>query len=89
MGTLVKFPKKRNGPVKRRLEDFLVERLPDHENHVSGGDLRFTCASCGHTASFGFKGLVFRECCFFCAQCGTGYRVDNPLFSSKIKSRSK
>lgn len=89
MGTLIRFPGRKKHQERKRLEDFFIERLPDHQQHCDAGDVRFTCASCGHTSRFSFSGVVFRECSFYCSQCGVGYKLDNPLFGRKRNSKSQ
>ncbi len=89
MGAIIRFPEKKSKTTKRRLEDFFLERLPDHEQHCNASDMRFTCATCGHVSRFSFSGVVFRECSFYCSSCGVGYKLDNPLFGRKRNTRSQ
>ena len=87
MGTIISFPKAKR--PRKRLEDILVEKLPDHDQHCNLGDFKFTCATCGTASSFKFDQAVFKCCEFYCSSCGTGYKLTNPLFGSKRKSRSQ
>ena len=86
MDNLVEFPKrkKRNG---RKMDDLFLERLPDHDQHCDVGGTSFTCVTCGTVAIFQFKGVIFRDCAFYCGGCGVGYKLDNPLFSRNRKRR--
>lgn len=88
MGQVIKFPraKKRQG---KKIEDFFVERLPAVQQHCDLGSVSFTCATCSNVSHFSFKGVIFRELHFYCGLCGVGYKLDNPLFSSKRNSKTK
>jgi hypothetical protein len=88
MGKLIRFPGKKT-PSKIRLEDFFLQRLPDHQQYCDLGNVQFTCASCGNVSKFSFTGVVFRECHFYCSQCGVGYKLNNPLFGRKRGSGSQ
>lgn len=89
MGTLVRFPKSKQQPKKVRLEDFFLQRLPDHQQHCDMGDVRFTCASCGTTARFSFSGAIFSDCSFYCSSCGVGYKLSNPLFGRNSNGKNQ
>lgn len=88
MTNLIAFPgsKKRS---RKKVDDLFLEKLGDHETHDSFKDYSFTCATCRHTNNFKFGGVIFKECSFYCAGCGTGYKLDNPIFSSNHKARSR
>jgi hypothetical protein len=88
MGTIVKLP---NAKPKRRpkLEDILVEKLSDYESHTNIGDIRFTCATCGNVSHFKFDHAVFKTCELYCSSCGTGYKINNPLFVNDNKVKFK
>lgn len=81
MGTLIKFPKKKKG--KRKLEDVLIEKLPEHDQYSNLGDIKFTCASCGTISNFKFSYAIFKICEFYCGVCGVGYKISNPIFGKK------
>lgn len=89
MGTIIKFPRSKKQPNKVQIDDFFVEKLPSHKQHCNTGDINFTCAECGNVAKFNFAGIVFKECNFYCGMCGTGYKLDNPLFGKNKDSKSK
>lgn len=88
MGSIIEFPKKTKKP-KHKIEDFLVEKLPRHEQYCDMGNSRFTCAACGVTANFSFKGIIFKAFNFYCGSCGVGYKMSNPLFNMKKDSKSQ
>jgi len=88
MGKLIPFPRSKK-EIHRTVEDMLVEKLPEHEQHPGMSNARFTCASCGNVATLDFTGVVFRDCRFYCSSCGTGYKLDNPLFSKKPRQDIK
>lgn len=71
------------------MEDFLVEKLPKHQQYNDMAQTRFTCASCGTTSNFSFHGIIFKAFTFYCGQCGIGYKMSNPLFSYKKDSKSQ
>lgn len=76
---IIRFPRVRKR--RKRLDDVLVDRLGDHDVHISLGHVPFTCVECGTKSSFDFTRLIFREVRFFCAGCGHGYRCTNPMFA--------
>ena len=82
MGSVINFPRRRKNNHKQ-VGDFFIERLTDTEPHEKLQDVAFTCAICRHTNRFSFTGVIFKECSFYCAGCGTGYRLDNPAVPSK------
>lgn len=86
MGDIINLPNARKRK-RAKLEDVLVEKLPDYEQHNSIGDIQFTCATCGHTSGFSFKFIIFKICEFYCSACGTGYKISNPLFAKNKKSK--
>lgn len=88
MGEIVKLPTAAKRK-RKKLEDVLVEKLPDYDQHCSMGDVNFTCATCGTTSHFAFNQVVFKNCEFYCSSCGTGYKISNPLFSKNNKSKTK
>jgi hypothetical protein len=88
MGSVIQFPKKTK-KAKHKIEDFLVEKLPKHEQYCDVGNSRFTCAGCGQTSNFSFQGIIFKACTFYCGHCGIGYKMTNPLFVMKKDSKSQ
>lgn len=87
MGTLIKFPKKK--PSKRKLEDVLIEKLPDYDQHCNLGDIKFTCVSCGTISNFKFANAIFKICEFYCSACGAGYKISNPMFKKINKAKNQ
>lgn len=88
MGEIIKLPKIRLRK-RKKLEDVLIEKLPDYEQHTSIGDVNFTCVNCGTTSHFKFNHIVFKNCEFYCSSCGTGYKISNPLFTKKSNIKTK
>lgn len=88
MGTIVNFPNKKPDSKKVKIDDFFVEKLPTSEQYCNSGDLQFTCTECKNVAKFSFSNVVFKSCNFYCGICGSGYKIDNPLFG-KNKTGSK
>lgn len=88
MGDIVKLPTTKVRK-RKKLEDVLVEKLPDYDQHCNIGDINFTCATCGSTSHFNFNHAVFKNCEFYCSSCGTGYKISNPIFSNKSKTQNK
>ena len=88
MGDIIKLPnaKKRK---RKKLEDILVEKLPDYDQHCSVGDVNFTCATCGNTSHFDFSKVIFKSCELYCSSCGTGYKISNPVFTQASKTKIK
>jgi transposase-like protein len=84
---IIKFPSvsKRKLP----LTDVLVDRLTDSTNHVDIGNITFTCPPCEQTSSFNFTGVIFKNLTFYCANCGHGYKISNPMFSNTPQIKSK
>jgi hypothetical protein len=76
---LVKFPRARKR--RKQLTDVLVERLTSVEGHVGIGRVPFTCVECSNSAVFDFTNAIFKNIVFYCAGCGHGYRVTNPMFA--------
>ena len=81
MGNIIKFPK-----YKRRNKndiDILSEKLIANEQYNSSNNARFTCSNCGNIATFIFIGVIFKDCRFYCEECGAGYKLDNPNIKNK------
>jgi hypothetical protein len=88
MGSLIDFPGRKK-TRKMRAGQFFVEMLPNSDQHEDTQDIAFTCAMCKHRNEFLFSGVIFRECHFYCAGCGAGYKLDNPLFTNLHRSKTK
>jgi len=88
MGQVVRFPRAKRRAGKK-IENFFVERLPPEQQHCDLGSVNFTCATCSNVSHFTFNGVIFRDLSFYCGSCGVGYKLDNPLFSSKRNSKPK
>lgn len=86
-GNIIKFPN--ISKRKQLLADVLIDRLTDTSNHVDLGHVPFTCATCGEISSFDFSGLIFKCITFYCAKCGHGYKVTNPMFTNHQNINSK
>jgi len=82
-GNIIKFPKARKR--RKQLNDVLVDRLTDANNHVDLGHVPFTCAECNTQSSFDFSGVIFRHVSFYCSACGHGYKVTNPMFTQTVR----
>jgi hypothetical protein len=76
---IIRFP--RSKQRRKRLTDVLVDRITPTDTHVKLGRVPFTCAECGNTAQFDFTNAIFKHVTFFCADCGHGYKVTNPMFA--------
>jgi hypothetical protein len=86
-GEIIKLP--RNTKRRQVLADVLIDRITDTSNHVDLGHVGFTCASCDQTSSFDFNGLIFKSVAFYCAVCGHGYQVTNPMFTDHQIKKTK
>lgn len=90
MGQLIKLPTKVRRSTKYQRDDGLfVEKLPNYQNYTKITTHQFTCATCKHVSKFDFTGLVLRDCSFYCSSCGTGYKVENPVFTKGLISKIK
>jgi hypothetical protein len=79
MSNIIKFPR---ASKRKKITDVLVDRLTDVHNHVDLGHVPFTCAECDQTITFDFTHAIFKNVSFYCAGCGHGYRMTNPMFST-------
>lgn len=85
---IIRFPKTRKR--RKNINEVLVDRLTDTHNHVDLGNVPFTCPECETKSEFGFNNIIFKNITFYCASCGHGYKVTNPMFSdSQAISKSK
>lgn len=86
MGDIIEFPKKQK--LNSKSTDFLIERLPSTDKYENATSTKFTCAKCKHQSNISFNGMIFKNCSFYCGNCGVGYNMSNPLFTSKnIKNK--
>jgi len=76
---IIKFPRAK--PRRKKITDVLVDRITPTDTHVSLGRVPFTCVECGSTAQFDFTNVIFKHVTFYCAACGHGYKVSNPMFA--------
>ncbi len=81
---IIKFPRAQKR--RKNLEEVLVDRLTDTNSHVNLGHVPFTCPDCKSKSSFDFSNVIFKSIVFYCAACGHGYKVTNPMFSDTILS---
>lgn len=81
---IIKFPKVRKR--RKKIDEVFVDRLTDTHNHVDLGHVPFTCPECHSHSAFDFSGVIFKSVSFYCAACGHGYKVSNPMFSDTIVS---
>lgn len=81
MSNIIKFP----GKKRKKITDVLVDRLTDSTNHTDLGRVPFTCAECESTSTFDFTNAIFREISFYCAHCGHGYKITNPMFTQRLR----
>lgn len=85
---IIKFPKAKRR--RKNINDVLVDRLTDTRTHVDLGHVPFTCPECNTRSAFDFSNLIFKTVIFYCASCGHGYKVSNPMFSdTSIPNTSK
>lgn len=82
MSNIIKFPNKNK---RKKITDVLVDRLTDHQDHVDLGRVPFTCAECQDVVVFDFSNAIFKDVSFYCAGCGHGYRITNPMFSKGLR----
>jgi hypothetical protein len=82
MSNIIKFP---NNNKRKKITDVLVDRLTDHHDHVDLGRIPFTCAECHDSVVFDFTNAIFKDVSFYCAGCGHGYRITNPMFNRALK----
>ena len=82
VNNIIKFPRKNK---RKKITDVLVDRLTDASNHVDLGRVPFTCVECDQTILFDFTNAIFRDVSFYCAGCGHGYKVTNPMFSKGLR----
>jgi len=76
---IIRFPRARKR--RKQLTDVLVDRITALDTHTSIGRVPFTCAECNSTAQFDFTNVIFKHVTFYCADCGHGYKVSNPMFA--------
>jgi hypothetical protein len=65
-----------------RSTDLVVEKL-ESDTVPTHSKLDFTCAACQNKTTFQISSAVFKTLELFCAQCGTGWKVTNPVFRKR------
>ena len=68
--------------------DYVAEKI-DVSEVPAKSSIDFTCPTCYNHTKFTFERMVFKNLQFFCAKCGTGWKVGNPMFVSKDKDNSE
>jgi hypothetical protein len=85
MGQIITLPKNRKRTAtQQRVDGLLLDKLPKLEQYAHINKCQFTCATCKNITKFDFSGMVLKDCSFYCSSCGTGYKVENPIFSKGI-----
>ena len=82
MSNIIKFPNKNK---RKKITDVLVDRLTNSENHTDLGRVPFTCAECEQHVTFDFTNAIFKHISFYCAGCGHGYKLTNPMFATGLR----
>lgn len=57
---------------------------PDPNHRLAVGEASFTCPSCDGTTRVNFHNMIFRSIEFYCASCGSPYRLTNPAFANVV-----
>lgn len=87
MGNIIKFPGKHIEPKARSVR-FVAEKI-DVNGTLPVGKLDFTCPTCYNQVTFRFEHMVFKNLQFFCSKCGSGWKVNNPVFSNNTGDQNK
>jgi len=87
MGQIIRFPRARKR-TKKKIDELLIERLPNIQDHIDIITVKFTCASCGNIGQFDIKGAIFKCINFYCGSCGVSYKLNNPLCSAKKQNKA-
>jgi hypothetical protein len=82
MGRLVKLPGQGKNPAPTDLE--ISPMKPDTN---LGSHIDFTCITCQTKIKLELTNSVFKKLEFFCASCGAGWQVTNPVFALKRKGQ--
>lgn len=87
---IIKFPGKHT-PVKKTSKSLphTVEKMDEVIGQPVVNKIDFTCPSCYNNLTFRFERIVFKNLQFFCSNCGSGWKVTNPMFSNKPLDQSK
>jgi acetone carboxylase gamma subunit len=56
-----------------------IEKIDVTQNQTMFGKHTFTCVDCGQQHSFEASNIIFKVLEFFCAKCGSLYKVTNPM----------
>jgi hypothetical protein len=86
MNNIVKF-RSIKSKKQAKTPDYFAEKI-DVEDIPSTSVIDFTCPTCYNRTKFTFERMVFKNLQFFCAKCGTGWKVGNPMFVSKILDKN-
>ena len=87
MDNIIKFPGKY---VKSKAKSvrFVAEKI-DVNGTTPVGKLDFTCPTCYNLVTFRFEHMFFKNLQFFCSKCGSGWKVNNPVFSNNTGDQNK
>ena len=81
---IIEFPGvKTMTPTKER--ELQVERIDIGIHTPLHGPWQFTCVECGHKTGFDTSKMFFKSLEFYCVECGSLYKVTNPVFKNKPK----
>ena len=86
MTNVVEFPGK-NKDRKRTTVNYVAEPV-DLVGNPPNSKFDFTCVNCNNISSIQFDNTIFKTLELFCAKCGTGWRVTNPMFATRSRARS-
>ena len=87
MGNIIKFPGK-NTVSRAKSVPFVAEKI-DVKEILPTSKIDFTCPTCYNHLTFRFEHMIFKNIQFFCSKCGTGWKVNNPLFSNNTGTQNK
>ena len=82
--------KLRNTKGKSRKLDtaaYVAEKI-DASEVPTRSAIDFTCPTCYNHTKFTFDRMVFKNLQFFCAKCGTGWKVGNPMFVTRAPDKA-
>lgn len=80
MGNIIPLPKAKR--TKSTSPNWQVEKVqPVDVDHPQSFD--FTCVTCKNKSTLKLQNAVLKNMEIYCDKCGTGWRICNPVFSSK------